>query len=184
MKTRATWVAVAVMATALGGCRKRPEAAASPEAPATTLASDSAVPPESLAPAEPPPPTAAPNTMPPGRSLLSVHVGIGGDSENGLSTGQVGFPVGTSLTAAVDVSVQAAGSMVKATWLRADGGTLGEAHQSVAPGQRWMLFAAPNSGGWSEGTYQVDVTSSSGGSASRAFQIEARGEEAPTREPG
>lgn len=184
MKTRATWmVMVAMAAAAIGACRKTPEASPSPAAPVPTLAADPVAPP-SLTPSEPPPPTAAPNTMPAGRSLITVHVGIGGDTENGVSTGQAGFPVGSSVTAAVDVSVQPPGSMVKATWRQADGATLGEAHQTVAAGQRWMLFVAPNSGGWSEGAYQVDVVASSGSTASRSFQIEPRGEERPTPEPG
>jgi hypothetical protein len=188
MRARPSFVALGFLAAVLAsGCRKN-EAPASPQ-PAATAVPEGGVPlaeapPAAAVPPEAPAPAAAPHAMLEERPLLAVFVGTGGDPTNGVVDGADAFATGSRLAAGVDVSVLPAGAMVKIAWTQADGRGLGEDHRSVEPGTRWLIFDAPGSYSWPEGTYRIEVSASTGGDASRSFEILPQAEGENVREPG
>jgi len=172
MRAPGTLIAAVSCVVLAGGCRKSaaPEPAASAPPAVETTASTVAAAPGASAPSAGGPP-AAPASLPQSLPMIEVRVGLSGTAESGIGGGQSTFNPGQDVLAGVDVSLLPAGAVVKASWVDGNGGGRGEEQKTVGAGTKWLIFTAPGSYNWGEGTYRVDVTASTGGIASASFRI-------------
>jgi pyruvate/2-oxoglutarate dehydrogenase complex dihydrolipoamide acyltransferase (E2) component len=175
MRRRDLAVAAVLGVVLTGGCRK----SATPEpSPGTAPAQE--VP---AAPAEAPPAASAQTPTEPAAAatpLVEVRLNAGNVGAGGPSD-QTVFNVGDTVTASLDATALAPGSLVKATWFDGTGAPRGNETKAPAAGNRWLTFSAPGSNAWPEGSYRVDVLVSTGGFSSTTFQI---GQGVQTERPG
>lgn len=104
-------------------------------------------------------------------SDLKVGSSLGADGAVAVNLGEI--RQGTDILASVAVGDVGAGSAVKPIWLADDDRRLGERTETVASGQAFVVFTAPQAASWAVGRYEIEIDLGDELAGSETFEIVA-----------